>query len=201
MEKLCVRCKTLKLIEDFTKKKNGKLSSWCKKCYNLYYKEKGYGEIYRKKPEYKSKSAIRMREYRKTRCNQEYEKNYRQIYHGSFNGTVTKLLCSARDRAKKDKLPIDIDREWIKMHLTPMKCEATGVDLTLEIRDDVMHSPFRPSIDRKDNSKGYTKTNCQIVCVIYNKAKSDYESSDVIRMAKGLLQRCQIKFICSSMEH
>lgn len=118
------------------------------------------------------------------------KKNYRSKYEISFKGTVTNLFCAARYRAKKHKLEINLDREWIEQRLSKMKCEATGVDLVLEIRDDVFHSPFRPSVDRINNEKGYTKDNCQIVCVIFNKAKSDYATEDVIKMSKGLLEIC-----------
>lgn len=41
------------------------------------------------------------------------------------------------------------------------------------------------------SGRGYTKDNCRIVSVIYNKAKSDYRDEDVIKMAKALLENTQ----------
>jgi hypothetical protein len=70
-----------------------------------------------------------------------------------------------------------------------MKCEATGIDLVLEVDQTVEHSAFRPSVDRIDNKKGYTKENCRITSVIFNKAKCDYNDDDVIKMAQGLVQK------------
>jgi hypothetical protein len=107
--KICVRCKLLKLNEEFPKNR-GKLSSWCKKCFYAYRKEKGYGKHYRNLPEYKEKAAIRAREYRKTHKNKEYEKNYREKYIATFKGTVTEILQSARCRAKEKKLLFNLDR-------------------------------------------------------------------------------------------
>lgn len=72
--------------------------------------------------------------------------------------------------------------------LTPMRCQATGVELVLIKDDNVTHSAFRPSVDRIDNSKGYTKDNCRVVAVIYNKAKSDYNDEDVLKMAKSMIE-------------
>ena len=42
------------------------------------------------------------------------------------------------------------------------------------------------SLDRIDPKKGYTKNNCQIVSVIYNKAKGDGCATDVFLMAQYL---------------
>ena len=67
-------------------------------------------------------------------------------------------MSSARGRAKKKGLEIDLDKTWVDDHLVLMKCEATGVDLTLDKEAGVEHSPFRPSIDRIDNSRVTQKT-------------------------------------------
>jgi len=98
-------------------------------------------------------------------------------------------LCGARGRAKKFNLEIDLDRQWIVSHLTPMRCEVTGVDFVLQVDRTVAHTPFRPSIDRIDNKMGHTKGNCRIVAVIYNKAKSDGSDQDVLRMAEALVAK------------
>lgn len=133
------------------------------------------------------------REFRQTDKAKNYEKNYRAKYDSTFDGTVTSLLVGARSRAKKNNLEFDLDREWVASHLKSMKCEVTGVDLVLEIDQNVSHTPFRPSIDRLDNAQGYTKVNSRIVSVIYNKAKSDYTDEDVSKMALSLAAVLQTK--------
>lgn len=101
------------------------------------------------------------------------------------------MLSSSKYRAKKKNMVHELDTEWLILKLLPMKCEATGVDLCLEHDENVTHAAFAPSIDRIDNSLGYTKNNCRIVCVCYNKAKSDYSSESVLKMAIGLVKNEQ----------
>lgn len=46
--------------------------------------------------------------------------------------------------------------------------------------------PQSPSIDRRDNNKGYTEDNCRVVCYWYNMAKGPWEEErvrDLIRCA------------------
>ena len=144
-------------------------------------------ELYGKRAEY---LANHQRELRKTEKSKKDNRSYKKHYSRTFSGTITSLFNGAKCRAKNNSLAIDLDRKWIEEHLQSMKCEATGVDLTLDKNDCFCHSPFRPSIDRIDNTKGYLKENCRIVCVIFNKAKSDYSEIDVIKMAKGLVKKC-----------
>lgn len=107
-------------------------------------------------------------------------------YNQTLGGLATLLLLSAKRRSKLRSLKFDLDKDWMLGHLSPMKCEATGMQLVLTVDKDVMHTYNRPSIDRRDNYKGYTKDNCQIVSVIYNKAKSDGTHNHVMEMLSAL---------------
>jgi len=184
-KKTCCQCECEKPVSEFTKR-GDKPGSWCKVCYNSYKRANGYNS-YSERKEY---LAAAQRKNRKTQNHKRWESDYRKKYGSTFSGMVTSLLCNAKDRAKKNELEIDLDRTWIEQHLHPLICEATGVEFTMERQSGVSHSPFRPSIDRIDNKKGYIKDNCRIVCVIYNKAKSDYSELDVVKMAKGLVKKC-----------
>jgi hypothetical protein len=179
--KKCSICQEPKPLDQFTQSK-GKPGSRCKPCYNEYKKSGGYNQ-YNKRADY---FTSYQKELRKTEKHKAYDRSYRKDYNATFSGMVTNLLTAAKNRAKTNGLECDLDREWLEARLKTMKCEATGVDLLLERQDNVAHTPFRPSIDRANNGKGYTKDNCRIVCVIYNKAKSDYSDADVLRMAESL---------------
>ena len=68
------------------------------------------------------------------------------------------------------------------------RCEKTGVpfDLTPPARVG-LRSPWGPSPDRIDTSRGYSKGNVQWVCLMYNVAKSNWSDREVEEMAKKLL--------------
>src|ERR1035437_8015367 len=154
--KTCTKCKIEKNINEFPNTK----TCWCRMCHNNYHKK-----------------------LRKTKKHKKWDKEYRKEYKETISGTARHLLGGLRARAKINNMPTDIDRNWLVERLTPMKCEATGLDLTLRIDKSVNQSAFRPSVDRIDNNKGYTKDNCRIVAVIFNKAKLDCTDADVIKMA------------------
>ena len=49
--------------------------------------------------------------------------------------------------------------------------------------------PFKPSIDKIDNTKGYTLDNIQILWNIENKCKNLYTNDDVILFCKEKLKQ------------
>lgn len=183
--KTCTLCKQQKSSDLFIKNRKKQPGSWCRDCANRYRRDKGYN-AYSNRDKY---LATFQKELRKTPENKAYEKNFRQHYKQTLSGTASTLLSGVKSRAKAKGLESDLDLAWVEERLGPLKCEATGVDLVLEVDNGVCHSAFRPSIDRIDNGKGYTKDNCRVVSVIFNKAKSDYNDADVLKMARGLLQR------------
>lgn len=64
-------------------------------------------------------------------------------------------------------------------------CARTGI--VFEAAGD-----FAASIDRVDNTKGYTVNNVQAVCWIYNRAKGTSTDAAVLRMAEALAERAKI---------
>lgn len=185
--KICFRCKTQKFENEFSKckKRRDGLQSYCKHCVAKI-RQIGQYDKYATRKEY---YIVKQREKRKTTIAKKIDRAYRKKLHRTFNGTATSLLAASKDRAKKKGLLHTLDTTWLKEKLQPMICEATGLSLVLDIDETVAHSAFRPSIDRIDNTLGYTKENCMVVCVIYNKSKSDYAKEDVLKMAKALVMK------------
>ena len=100
------------------------------------------------------------------------------------------LLNAAKARATEKNLEFNITKEWVLDKLTKGKCEATGLDIVLTgYLDSQVSNPYAPSIDRRDNSKGYTVDNSQLVLVAYNKFKSDYDEQEVLTIAKALVEK------------
>lgn len=85
----------------------------------------------------------------------------------------------------------DIDIEYLKQTWDKQKglCPYTGWALSLPIRcdkwDDVLHSR-RASLDRIDNSLGYTKGNVQFVSSMANMAKNQFKDDELIEFCKAV---------------
>lgn len=134
---------------------------------------------------------------------QEYQKEYQQRYYKehpetseksfkkfycTLNGRATHMLNNCKNRAKKHNLPFDLDKEFILNKLEAGVCEITGIPFEIKINGGKGHkdNSFSPSVDRKDNTKGYTKDNIQIVCWIYNRAKGAFPIEDLEKIINAL---------------
>jgi len=153
--KKCSKCQQLKNKSFFCKNKRAKdgLFSHCRDCRIIYYKS--ITTI--KKEKIKIRHNIRMNE----RFDNPIE--VRKI-------RLKTLLIISRYRAKKRNLPFDLDKDWLDKN-TPDTCPALGIPLIFNPRYG-NHSFNCPSIDRIDNSKGYTKDNCVVVSKKANTIKN-----------------------------
>ena len=77
------------------------------------------------------------------------------------------MLRNARSRANKKCLEFDLVIEDINI---PTHCPILGIELFTG--DDKVH-PGSPSLDRIDNSRGYTKDNVQVISDRANRMKND----------------------------
>ena len=89
---------------------------------------------------------------------------------------ASKLLGNARRRASKKGLEFTITKDWIAERLEAGVCQLSG--LPLEIAQS--GTANSPSLDRKDNSKGYTPENCQLITVQANRAKGEWTQGDLL---------------------
>lgn len=94
------------------------------------------------------------------------------------------LLQAARRRSLDYQIACELTVDWIVQKIEQGVCPATGHRFSLEPR-----SPWRPSIDRLEPSRGYVPDNCQVVCCIYNFAKHSYQHSDVLELARSLVSK------------
>jgi hypothetical protein len=86
------------------------------------------------------------------------------------------MFRNARIRAKRRGLPFDLDEQWImdmfgNQRVCPIMSHS-GEDYELD-----WYSKFivdrSPSLDRVDNSKGYTKDNVWVISQLANKMKNN----------------------------
>jgi len=95
------------------------------------------------------------------------------------------LIGSCRSGSKKRGLEFAISHEDVLAGILTGCCARTGIKFVM----DEPKSPWRPSIDRIDNSKGYRKDNIQIVAWVYNCAKYTYSDDVVLEMSRSLVKR------------
>lgn len=99
------------------------------------------------------------------------------------NNPTKVYLNSVRRRARARNLKFDLDLEWFEQRLTKGVCEVTNLFF---IDSGKPMAPFKPSVDRIDPKRGYTKNNCKMVVWIYNACKGDNLHEDVMMMARAL---------------
>lgn len=127
-----------------------------------YEKHRDYQIEYQKTSE-KAKEA-RKRYYEKNKHKWKvYSKQYRQ----ADDYQVRQLLTAAKCRAKKKGLPFDLTIEDI---VIPDVCPVLGIPLTKGLTKTSHDSP---SVDRIDNTKGYTKDNIKVISHRANFLKGD----------------------------
>lgn len=124
------------------------------------------------------------------RYQREWARRHR---HGMSIEQQARAMCNAaRSRAKRFDLEFDLTPEWVQKRLETKHCEATGIPFRFRGKEKLKvgyksRDARTPTIDRIDNSKGYTRDNCQVVVWIYNLAKGSYSHKTVVKFARALL--------------
>jgi len=93
---------------------------------------------------------------------------------GSF--ISSQILGDSRKRAKNNNWDYDLDWNYLVSLWYSQKglCAKTGVPMTGKSGSQKSKNPYRASLDRIDNSKGYVKGNVRFVTHWYNNAKSTW---------------------------
>ena len=108
-----------------------------------------------------------------------------RMQHQNNNPEKT-LLAEARRSAGKRNLDFDLVLSDI---LVPEYCPAFP-NIKLEwVMDN--HADCKPSVDRIDSSKGYTSGNIQIISWLANNIKSSHAGTDLLMVAKWMIENSQ----------
>lgn len=114
-----------------------------------------------------------------------YDPEYFAKRQATMEGRASILFHRAKLRAKNKDLPFTLTLDWVRETIAEQehKCSRTGLPFVY----DQEQSPWRPSLDRLDQTGGYTHDNVQIVCVMYNLAKNTANDDEVIVFAEALV--------------
>lgn len=106
------------------------------------------------------------------------------------NHPARHVFIHTRGNAAKKSIPFELTLDWVEERFAAGVCEVTGLALVMTEAYSHGHKhPFRPTIDRIDNSKGYAPGNCRVVCWIFNLAKADWTDEEVFTMARALINK------------
>ena len=98
------------------------------------------------------------------------------------------LLNSAKRRALEKNLEFNLTYEWLISKLEVGLCERTQMKFIILFGHGKHNNPFAPSLDRVDNSKGYTIDNTEVVLINYNKFKCTTSNEIVKEIAKSIVK-------------
>ena len=139
-----------------------------------YFKE--YGKKYREK------NAESIKDYKKQwrKDNIDNIKNYRKNYVVAHPEKL--MVLGVKHRALKKNVECTLSEEDIDI---PLICPALRKPIIREFDNSGKRGPkpWSPSVDRIDNTKGYTKDNIQIISHQANTMKGHASPEDLINFA------------------
>lgn len=116
----------------------------------------------------KTKEAQRQKTY--------YKKHY-----------ARKLIVTSKQSVKGSGLQHSISEAHLNQQLSSGKCQVTGLPIKSNIGTGENRGAYSPSLDRIDNSVGYTDSNTRVVSWLYNLAKGKFTDRDVNNLAIALI--------------
>ena len=151
------------------------------------------GKVYEswRSPDAWNKEQIRVRSQyskRKEKVQQLNAKKKKQDPIGYCSGN---LFQGAKYRSKQKNIPFDIDIPFIEEKIRNGKCEVTGIPFFIsdeyQLNGTPHQSPYSPSLDQIQPSKGYTKDNIRVTILMFNVARKHWQDEDILNMAKALV--------------
>ena len=126
-------------------------------------------------------------------CKKQFISNYNRHYFqhysrpkSSFTQKIADTVTSCKQRAKKHKIPYNIDSKYIiSLFYKQNKC-CIKTKIPFSLPGTKKKSPWTPSIDQIIPGKGYTKDNVQLVCMMYNFAKHTWTNEDVMKFVQAI---------------
>jgi len=98
---------------------------------------------------------------------------------------------AAKRRALKRKISFSLTyKDMVTIVLnTGGRCEITGIPFSFNKIEGARVPPYKPSMDRINNTAGYSIGNCRFVCFCANVAINAWGDQVLEKMAKGFLYK------------
>ena len=127
--------------------------------------------------------AARIQAQRKTAIAVRVEKKEAEIVESAYSRMINTKFHHTRSQALRRGLEFSLTKDAFRKAVDAEACERTGLPLRAKgDGDDCVWT-----LDRINNSLGYTKDNVQVVSWIYNRAKGASTDAAVLRMAVALV--------------
>lgn len=160
IEKTCTKCLITKPVAEFRKWARGYMR-WCKACTH---------ESSQAQAKTKNEEPKQRRKYIKDKT----------TLHAKISFLTSDLFRNIKKRDFFSNRETTITKEHLYAMVESF-CNQNYYVITHQ------KHPFKPSVDRIDNSKGYTIDNIRIVWQIENYCKNTYTQEDVIEFCKRKL--------------
>lgn len=100
------------------------------------------------------------------------------------------MLNGCHKRCMDRNMDFDLTYEWIKSRLDAGVCELSGEKFVMSDLDRSSHySPYSPSLDRIDSTKGYTQDNCRVILTAINLAINQFGLDAYLTLAKKVIAK------------
>ena len=182
--KLCPKCNQPKPLTDFNqcKSRADGLNCYCRDCTKAYYAD-NRNRILEQKKEYAQTNKEHIVDYRKQRYQSNKQSYIDRNIEYTRNNWEWYLLQHSKENASKKNLEHTLSINDI---VIPNKCPYLTIALTREIGQGQL--PTNASIDRINNSKGYTPDNIRIISRLANTMKNKATKEQLITFAKNILK-------------
>lgn len=172
MDKTCTQCQIGKELSEFgiDKRANDGRKSECKSCRNSIEAERRKNWT----PEQHARHNKRTKQY---------------LVDNLIVGKSIHLVNAAKIRAREKGWLFTINRALIHLYLEIGVCQKSGLPFRYGVEDGKWKNPFAPSLDRHDNSHGYTIENVKVVCNLYNQGKGEFDDVTFIAFCMAVADK------------
>ena len=110
---------------------------------------------------------------------------------GALDDILDRLFLAAKKRATHDGRDFSITRDELTRiaQRQGWRCAVSGIEFSHDKARDHFRSPWRPSLDRIDASRGYVPGNVRLVLVAVNIAMGEWGEATFLEIARATASR------------